>query len=410
MLKLHQLLTEGRKAFLELSSVDRFFHFFWLLGPFILLIERTPGDIWISVLALAFLYRALMNGDKAWFNFFWVRSAFTFLVICLLSAALSRDPLYSFIEALIWFRFPLFAMASAFWLAKDRRLLQLMMLSTAVAVGCMCCILFAELIVEGYKDRLSWPYDDLVPGNFLAKVGLPIVVFCAALSVSSKSHQSLLAGCFCLIVIATVLMTGERINLLTVICASLLSCLLWRPNIKYLTILTGLALILVLSIFEFFPATGTRFVATFIAELPISMESGYYKAMAPAFYIFQEAPFFGIGPGSFRFLCKDYVETGSGLVCFNHPHNFYLQLLAETGSLGAFFGVVFMVALVVFCFTEGQKFPNNLAVYSSWIVPFALFWPIRSSADFFGQWNNIFLWSAVAVALAVANNLGSKQE
>jgi hypothetical protein len=33
-----------------------------------------------------------------------------------------------------------------------------------------------------------------------------------------------------------------------------------------------------------------------------------------------------------------------------------------------------------------------------------LFWPIRSSADFFGQWNNIFLWSAVALALAVAHS------
>ena len=41
---------------------------------------------------------------------------------------------------------------------------------------------------------------------------------------------------------------------------------------------------------------------------------------------------------------------------------------------------------------------------AAWVIPFALFWPIRSSADFFGQWNNIFLWSAVALALAVAHS------
>ena len=34
---------------------ERGFHIFWLLGPFILLIERTPADIWLSILALAFV-------------------------------------------------------------------------------------------------------------------------------------------------------------------------------------------------------------------------------------------------------------------------------------------------------------------------------------------------------------------
>ena len=32
--------------------------------------------------------------------------------------------------------------------------------------------------------------------------------------------------------------------------------------------------------------------------------------------------------------------------------------------------------------------------------PFCLFWPIATSGDFFGQWNNIFMWSAVALAVA----------
>ena len=36
-----------------------------------------------------------------------------------------------------------------------------------------------------------------------------------------------------------------------------------------------------------------------------------------------------------------------------------------------------------------------------------MFWPITTTADFFGQWNNIFMWSAVAIALACAR-AGSK--
>jgi hypothetical protein len=48
-------------------------------------------------------------------------------------------------EAVAWFRFPLFAMATAFWLACDRRLLYAMLLSTAIGLVVMCGILTAEI-------------------------------------------------------------------------------------------------------------------------------------------------------------------------------------------------------------------------------------------------------------------------
>ena len=39
----------------------------------------------------------------------------------------------------------------------------------------------------------------------------------------------------------------------------------------------------------------------------------------------------------------------------------------------------------------------------AFVVPSALFWPLSTQSDFFGQWNNIFLWFAVALALALGN-------
>ena len=58
---IYDLLDNGRKAFFELSRNDRFMHAFWLLGPFFLLIERTPGDVYISIVALTFLIRSLKS-------------------------------------------------------------------------------------------------------------------------------------------------------------------------------------------------------------------------------------------------------------------------------------------------------------------------------------------------------------
>jgi len=210
----YDLLGNGKKAFFELSRTDRFMHAFWLLGPFFLLIERTPGDAYVSIVALTFLVRSLITRDGAWLKFFWVKSVFIFWGICLLSAIMSQAPSYAFGEALIWIRFPLFATATAFWLGVDKRLLLLMFFSTASAILLMCGILAAELAIEGFKSRLSWPYDDLVPGNYLAKVGLPVIVFSTILFLSLKGFKSLLPGGFCLLIIGMTMMTGERISFL----------------------------------------------------------------------------------------------------------------------------------------------------------------------------------------------------
>ena len=51
----------------------------------------------------------------------------------------------------------------------------------------MSCILAAEILVEGQKaGRLTWPYGDLVPGNYVAKVGLPAFTIMVALAVSVR--------------------------------------------------------------------------------------------------------------------------------------------------------------------------------------------------------------------------------
>ena len=150
--------VDVRKALAEMPQLEKAFHIFWLLGPFILLIERSPADIWLSILAIAFVVRSIIKRDGAWLEVFWVRASFLFLVVCMVSSAFSKMPSYAFSEALAWFRFPLFAMATAFWLGTDRRLLYAMLVSTALGMMLMTGILTAEMIIEGQKGgRLSWP-------------------------------------------------------------------------------------------------------------------------------------------------------------------------------------------------------------------------------------------------------------
>jgi len=62
---------------------------------------------------------------------------------------MSKMPPYAFSEGLAWLRFPLFAMAITFWLGIDKRLLDAMLVSTALGMLLMTVILTAEMIIEG---------------------------------------------------------------------------------------------------------------------------------------------------------------------------------------------------------------------------------------------------------------------
>ena len=56
-------MYEARVVLLEMPASERLIHLFWLSGPFILLFERTPADIWLSLLALAFVVRSVVKRD-----------------------------------------------------------------------------------------------------------------------------------------------------------------------------------------------------------------------------------------------------------------------------------------------------------------------------------------------------------
>ena len=403
------MLGDAKAALSELPRWERGVHLFWFAGPFILLIERSPADFWLSVIALIFVVRAVVLREGWWFRTFWVKAAFVFWLICLVAAVTSSMPAYSFGEALVWFRFPLFAMAIAFWLGRDPRLLYLMILFTGVGTVVMCGILTAEVIIVGPQGgRLSWPYGDLVPGNYLAKAGLPAFVVAVALATSLKGATARLGSMVALLSIFLSVLTGERINFLIRACSGMIAAIAWKPRWRRVLLILSVELIAVVVVLHTRPDLGNRYVDNFIDNLPTHSESPYYRAAAPGVLAFDQAPLLGIGPGNLRYLCTEVTAAFDNYDCHPHPHNFYIQMLGETGLIGFVFGVVLLGSIIWACARPALRDRSNVVVATMWIVPFAFFWPIASTADFFGQWNNIFMWSAVAVALAGAQ-IGSQE-
>ena len=94
----------------------------------------------------------------------------------------------------------------------------------------MTGILTAEILIVGQQGgRLSWPYGDLVPGNYLAKQKCLLCVL-VALAVSNFKQTNSTAALISGNTIMISVFTGERINFLIRACGGMLAGLLWRPK------------------------------------------------------------------------------------------------------------------------------------------------------------------------------------
>jgi O-antigen ligase len=395
------------KAFLSgLPSASRWFHIFYLCGPLFLLIERSPADLWLSVCGLVFFGRAIWLRDWGWLKIFWVRACLVFWAVCLVSSAMSSLPAYSLGEAFVWIRFPLFAFASCFWLARNRQMVIAMMGMTVLGMVLITGILTAEVLIVGQQGgRLSWPYGDLVPGNYLAKAGLPAFCVLVALAVSGKKPVNALATTISFITVILSVITGERINFLIRACAGMMAGLVWKPKFSRYAALIIIEMLAVVTVFFAAPNLGNRFIDNFIDQLPTQEDSPYYRVMNSGMVTFETAPILGIGTGNYRIMCPEIMQEKADGACHPHPHNYYIQMLAETGVIGFIFGCIMMGAILWRTAKISWYGREHVITATAFIVPLGFFFPIQSTADFFGQWNNIFMWSAIALVMAAGNML-----
>ena len=125
---------------------------------------------------------------------------------------------------------------------------------------------------------------------------------------------------------------------------------------------------------------------------PVIFSTFHDSLIRTAYNMFKEKPIFGHGPKMFRVLCKDEKYATGISPCMTHPHNFYIQLLAETGILGFLFlfsalSYVFYIALRQFkSIIFKQKRP--LTDYQVCLLAGILItiWPFSPNGNFFNNW------------------------
>ena len=109
--------------------------------------------------------------------------------------------------------------------------------------------------------------------------------------------------------------------------------------------------------------------------------------------IFIDHPSIGIGPKMFRKFCNKPEYIVSEHSCSTHPHNYSIQLLAETGLLGF---IVFIFFYLILLKNFGKLILQNknnkykFPLYCLLLLNLINFMPLFPSGNFFNNWVSIF--------------------
>jgi hypothetical protein len=366
-------------------------------------------DLIVSFSALVFLLYVVKKKEFYYFNNKPLIIFFIFCIYCILvSIFVADDILFSFQSSLFYFRIGIFVCVVWYLIEKDQKLLDFFYYALIIC--------FSVLLVDSYlqyffgvsitgeqlKDKgkyllgdqnriASFFKDELIMGSYLSRL-FPLLL--ALLILKKKNKIELYSMIiFFTLVSSTIYISGERAAFFLHL-ISILFIIIFMKHYKQMRLIMFAGFLIIISVFTF----GNNQLKERMIKLPINSVTNYVftknhdSLMSTAYIMFLDKPIFGHGPKMFRVLCKDEKYATGSAPCATHPHNFYIQLLAETGIIG--FGFLFSVfAYVLYCAYRQFKSmvlrqKRYLSDYQVCLLAGILItvWPLTTNGNFFNNW------------------------
>lgn len=414
-----------RSASINFASVLIYFLPIALLtGPFL-------PDLFISMIGLIFLVISIK--EKKWIyyknNFFYFFILFYFYLI--LSSLISDNPIFSLESSLFYFRFILFALGTWFIIDNNKSLIKFFTIS--IILTFILCIVDGsyqfyysgqfESNLFGYRNispnRMTLVFNDKqLLGGYVARL-LPLL-FALYIYVFPTNKKNLILPAAILIACDIITYgTGERTAIALLFIATLLIVIL-ISKFKLLRIFTFLiAILIILLVTIFNPEIRERNISRTLSQLGlfsnetlsnddnrlIIFSKQHESHYLTAWNIFKDNKIFGSGPKTFRIYCNNEKYYVDELGCSVHPHNTYMQIIAETGVIGLIFILSLGFYLCVKLFNHiHNSFFNKKKVFTDYqvclVVCFILtLWPLLPTQSFFNNWINIIYYLPVGFYL-----------
>jgi O-antigen ligase len=265
----------------------------------------------------------------------------------------------------------------------------------------------SELVMGSYLSRLFPLYFGLFI-HFIKKMG--------------NMYVNLHLIFFCLIYII-IFLTGERTAFFIINCTLLFLILLFQDFRKKISLVFLILALFFLTTLHYKPEIGNRVIKYTLSQLQSkhdrelvlfsAMHTGHYKTGIKMFF---DNRMLGIGPNNFRKRCDEkkyktlaYADSGDDMTtaCSTHPHNIYIQLLAETCIIG--FSLIFGLfcsliyfSLKIFFKNKKIKIDNlTISLLGGFIINL---FPLMPAGNFFNNYINIIYFMPLGFYLWAFKN------
>jgi len=424
----------NKNLFLKISN------FLVCLLPLALITGPAIPDF-IVILSSIFFFIYLLNSkfdliaDK---KFLFLLSLFYFLLV--FSSLFSEYIWISLRFSLPYIRFIILAFLIAYLIKNNKYLFyRYFFISCSIAL----LILFFDSTFQFYNEKNLLGFvspvtgrigsvfkDELILGSYALKISPMFFTTIFALNINVKNKKKLFFIIY-FIVFYIILISGDRAPLFLFSLYSVILFYLLKPyRISFLIVII-FSLSFFIIFLSFSKITYNRFITQTINELGFG-ESDYTKkalnindnenslyrsnkknlfsAIHENYFItglniFKDNYLIGAGPKSFSQLSKLEKYAVDRFSYINHPHNFYIQLLAETGIAGFGFVFLFFFYLVAKYFTILNLYKKNTAKFELLIAGISMsglifhLWPVISTGSFFTNYNCILIYMCLGFFL-----------
>lgn len=255
------------------------------------------------------------------------------------------------------------------------------------------------------KFRLSSFFgDEHILGSYLSKFyGL---FLCLSFIKGNKDNlflnkKNLYKHIIILVSVYTIIiLTGERSAFVLINLIIVFFLFLKKKTRNFGYVIIFLIILVNFSIYNLNNSYKVRFGENFYKQTIIDISdrkffprdySGYFNT---SLEIFKSNIVSGSGIRTFRYECKKFEDIFNNS-CNNHPHNYYFEILSETGLVGIFFFICFLIYFLknLFLFKH-EYFLSYLNLYI-----LLLFQPFMTTGSFFNNWNLCLNSFIIAIVL-----------
>ena len=254
---------------------------------------------------------------------------------------------------------------------------------------------------DGHCLRYQGPFGkELIAGSFFAYFGLIISLF---------FFNNKILNLFFLVLGVAILITGDRSPFVSYIIFFTTYIIISKQKFITKIILIFISLLIFFLVLNLLNSTKTRYLdftkditysgikkfegnKNIIDILKEAKDSPWGKHYQVAWAMFLDKPINGHGYNSFQIKCKKYEEitntnTGNFKGCSRHPHNAFLEILAEQGLIGLL--ILNMIIFYILKKILTLKF-NNQDIKIKFILSGVLFlcfyFPLKPTGSLFSVW------------------------